>query len=137
LSADDIASLLKEALKEQKISAFVDTIDIPKDYELTSKWWQFRDDAIKNCNLFLMLITAGFDRSEEIAKEIQIARENGKKFVVFRWSKLSPKIEIKLGNEKLSLEDFNQISFDSPGMLIRQFFDNCSLEKKREKFFRI
>jgi hypothetical protein len=127
-SAEDIAIKLREALKEHEISAFIDTIDIPKEYELTEKWWQFRDQAIRTCGTFLMLVTIGFEKSTEIVKEIRIARDSKRKFALFRWIKLSTDLQIDLGDEVLNIKDLQQTPFDSAGMLIRQFFDNCSKE---------
>ncbi len=124
LSADDFALRLREALKEYDIRAFVDSADIPKEYELTELWWQYRDNALKNSGTFIMLVTIGFEKSEEIIKEIKLARESRCKCMVFRWHTLSPDLTVDLGNTKLNLSDFEQVAFDSAGMLVRQFFDS-------------
>jgi len=132
-SAEEMALRLREALKEYDISAFVDTMDIPKEYEFTDKWWQYRDDAIRKCDTFLMIVTVGFEKSTEIADEIKIARDSNRKLMLFRWHKLYPEIIINLGDELLNIKDLQQISFDSPGMLVTQFFDNYKRQYNKEQ----
>ena len=123
-SGDELAARLKEALGEYHISAFVDTLDIPKQYESTAKWWEYRNNAIVNCKVFAMIVTIGFEKSSDIVREIKLARSEKKKFMCFRWARLSPEIIINLGDESLNIKDMEQISFDSPSQLVRQFFDN-------------
>lgn len=123
-SARDLAINLKQALEDYDISAFVDFLDIPKEFELTEKWWQYRDQAIRNCNTFLMLVTKGFERSPEIIKELKLARDQKRHFMCFRWKNLKPEIVIDLGDVRLNLKDQQQITFDTPEDLVRKFFDN-------------
>jgi hypothetical protein len=129
-SAEEMAHTLRSALKDYDITAFIDTIEIPKEYEFTEKWWQYRDQAIVSCGTFLMLVTAGFEKSKEIAKEIKIARDNHKTIMFFRWSKLSTEMLIDLGDEIFNTKDLQQIPFDSSGMLVRLFFDNYSQDEQ-------
>ena len=123
-SAKDLAIMLKEALKDFEISAFVDLMDIPKEFEFTDKWWQARDEAICNCGKIVMIVTAGFDRSPEIVKEINLAINEQKKFMCFRWENLETNIIVNLGDKLFELKDQQQISFNTPEELIRRFFDS-------------
>jgi len=123
-SARDLAEQLKMALGDYGISAFVDFLDIPKEFESTAKWWQYRDQAISDCNTFLMIVTKGFERSSEISEEIKLAREQKRNFMCFRWKNLEPKILVDLGGQLFNLQDQQQITFDTPEGLVRAFFDN-------------
>lgn len=130
-SADDLAKRLKEALEDFDIPAFVDFVDIPKKYEFTAKWWEYRDKAVRGCETFAMVVTVGFDRSPEIAKEIKLAREDNKKnFMCFRYSSLKPDLVLKLGNDKVNAKDWEQIEFTEAGELVRKFFEHYPEEKK-------
>lgn len=121
--ADDLAVNLREALREINISAFVDTIDIPKIYEFTEKWSEYRNQAIANCKIFAMIVTAGFEKSQEIAEEIKLAREKRKDSMCFRWAELNPEIVIDLGGESLNTKDIEQIPFNNASELVRRFYD--------------
>jgi len=123
-SADDLAERLRDALIESDISAFVDSIDIPTEFESTEKWWQFRNQAINDCKTFLMIVTAGFERSPRIIEELKLARRYRRKFMVFRWKNLKSDITINLGTEVLNLQELQQIPFSTLGELVRNFFDN-------------
>jgi len=131
-SADDLAERLRDALKEYEISAFVDTFDIPKEYKLTEKWWQYRDSAITNCSTFAMIVTQGFERSSDIIKEISLASDRQRRFVCFRWANLKPEILIDLGDQKLNTKDIEQIEFSTPAELVRRFFDCYERQHPRE-----
>jgi hypothetical protein len=131
-SGDDLAVRLKEALREFNIPAFVDTMDIPKKYESTDKWWEYRNQAIANCKIFAMIVTAGFEKSSEIVKEIKLARDKKREFMCFRWAKLNPEIAIDLGNEFLNIRDIEQIPFSNASELVRQFFDNYSKQNQTQ-----
>ena len=79
-SGKDLAVHLRNALSDFNIPAFLDIIDIPKELESTESWWKYRNQAVRDCKTFLMIITKGFERSPEIINEIKIAIDNNKKF---------------------------------------------------------
>ena len=129
-SADDFAKRLKEALGEYGISAFVDYIDIPKKYEFNAKWWKERDQAVRDCVTFAMIVTVGFEKSPQIAREIKLASEDKeKRFMCFRWSDLKPDLVINLGAETINAKDWEQIEFSEAGELVRKFFDHYRKEE--------
>jgi hypothetical protein len=131
LSAKEFAEGLREALGEANISAFVDDIDIPKEFEWTEKWWQYRNQAINECKTFLMIVTVLFEDSPQIIEELKLARQYGRKLMVFRWKNLKSDITINLGTEVLNLQELQQIPFSNLGELIRNFFD--SYQKLNQK----
>ncbi|MCJ7559750.1 toll/interleukin-1 receptor domain-containing protein [Candidatus Bathyarchaeota archaeon] len=124
ISGSEFAEGLRDALKESKISAFVAKCDIPKEFKFTEKWWLCRNQAIHDCETFLMIVTWGFESSPEIIEELELARKYEKKFMIFRWKKLKHDIKINLGTGVLNLKEYQQIPFSSLGELVRNFFDN-------------
>ena len=122
-SGDDFAERLKNALAENSISAFIDIKDIPNEFKSKEKWFQCRDQAIKNCTTFLMIVTAGFESSPEVIKEIKLAKNYDRTFMIFRWKNLEKDIIINLGDELFQLKDFQQIPFSTTGELVREFYD--------------
>ncbi|MGO8805677.1 MAG: TIR domain-containing protein [Candidatus Bathyarchaeia archaeon] len=123
-SADDLALRLREALLDHGITAFVDQMDIPTQYQATDKWWQFRDDALCNCDTFVMIVTAGFGISSEIIKEIKLAWDNGKDIMCFRWFRMKPQLAIDLGDHIFNTKDIQQLDFSTGAELVRKFFDH-------------
>jgi hypothetical protein len=122
-SADDLALRLREALLDNGIDAFVDKLDIPTRYQAQEKWERYRDEAICNCDTFLMIVTVGFGTSPQIIKEIKLAGENHKDIMCLRWSKLKSELIINLGDRILNTKDIQQIEFCTAADLVRQFFD--------------
>lgn len=73
----DFASHLKKGLERQGIHAFLDIEDVPKKSK-EMEWWKFRDQAIRDSEIFLLLITIGIEASSEVRKEIALARKEKK-----------------------------------------------------------
>jgi hypothetical protein len=132
-SADDLSIRLREALLDNGIDAFVDRLDIPTRYQAQEKWERYRDEAICNCDTFLMIVTVGFGSSPQIIKEIKLAGENHKDIMCFRWSKLKPELMINLGDRILNTKDIQQIEFCTSADLVRQFFDYYERPKAKSQ----
>jgi len=131
-TARDYAIFLKEGLEEQSITAFLDIIDIPKKFKGTDKWWECRDQAIIDCNVFLMIVTRGFEKSPEVQKEISLALREDKDFMCFRRRVLPTDVSIRyLQKKQIDLKDYQQIPFDSPEDLLRKVLDNLVRPKQR------
>ena len=122
-SADDLALRLRVALEDNGIDAFVDKMDVPTKYQATEKWWEYRDQAICDCDTFVMLVTVGFGNSPQIIREIQLAGDKHKDMMCFRWSRMKPELMINLGDKILNTKDIQQIEFSTGAELVRQFFD--------------
>jgi hypothetical protein len=123
-SADDLALRLRLALLDHGITAFVDQMGIPTKYQATEKWERFRDNAICNCDTFVMIVTAGFAISPQIIKEIKLATEKAKDIMCFRWFRMKPDLVIDLGDHIYEIKEIQQIEFNSGADLVRQFFDH-------------
>ena len=115
----DFAKHLKSGLEREGISAFLDIIDIPKEFKGKQTWIRTRNESIKKSEKFLLIATSGIETSRELKKEIQIARDNNKAFLVYRHYTLCSQITISLEREKMHLGDFQQVSFDSKEDLLR------------------
>ena len=116
----DFARHLKSGLERERISAFLDVADIPKEFKGKQTWIKTRNESIKKSEKFLLMATQGIETSHELKKEMQIARDSNKIFLVFRHQTLNPQMTINLETEKMNLGDFQQISFESKEDLLRK-----------------
>ncbi len=130
-TAEDYALSLRMALEEFRISAFLDVRDIPKRFKGTGKWWEYRDQAIRDCETFLMIVTRGFKRSHEIIREITLALDEEKEFMCLRRRNLKTDIPIDLPKKDINLRDFQQIPFETRGELLRSVLDNLIEPKQK------
>jgi hypothetical protein len=111
---------LKAGLEELGYHTFLDSKDIPKMTDGKEEWIQIRDRALSESGTFILLITPGFDLSEEVRNELQLARKLGSKhFIYFRHRDLSRKIIVDLENEKVDLGRQEQVSFETKEELLR------------------
>jgi hypothetical protein len=119
-SGKDYAEHLKTGLDELGYHAFLDSKDIPKLVDGHEEWIAIRDQAIKEAHIFILLITPGFDLSQEVKNELRLARQLGeKRFIYFRHRDLGRKIMIDLGEEQVDLGRQEQVSFESKEELLR------------------
>lgn len=116
----DFAKHLRNGLGREGISAFLDIIDIPKEFKGKQTWVKTRNEAIAKSRKFLLIATNKIETSEELRKEIQIARDNDKTFLVYRHHATDPQITLVLEREKMNLADFQQVGFDSKEDLLRK-----------------
>jgi hypothetical protein len=119
-SGKDFAEHLKAGLEELGYHAFLDSKDIPKTTDGKTEWIQIRDNALKESKTFILLITPGFDLSQEVKSELKLARAQGdKQFIYFRHRDLGRKIIVDLDSEKVDLGRQEQVSFETKEELLR------------------
>jgi hypothetical protein len=119
-SGKDFAEHLKAGLEELGYHAFLDSKDIPKATDGRTEWIQIRDSALKESKTFILLITPGFDLSQEVRNELKLARAQGdKQFIYFRHRDLGRKIVVDLDNERVDLGRQEQVSFETKEELLR------------------
>ncbi|HLN89459.1 MAG TPA: toll/interleukin-1 receptor domain-containing protein [Candidatus Binatia bacterium] len=119
-SGKDFAEHLKAGLEELGYHSFLDSKDIPKTTDGKEEWVAIRDQALKESSTFILIITPGFDLSEEVKNELELARSLGnKQFIYFRHRDLGRKIIVDLGAEKVDLGRQEQVSFESKEELLR------------------
>jgi len=116
----DFAEHLKNGLQREQIPAFLDVCDIPKEFRGKQTWIKIRNEAIRKAKRFLLIMTNGIETSRELKKELSIARDNNKTFMLYRYNPLNPRITIALEKEKMDLSTFQQVSFDSKEDLLRK-----------------
>lgn len=119
-SGKDFAEHLKAGLEELGYHTFLDSKDIPKVTDGKEEWIQIRDQALKESGTFVLMITPGFDLSQEVKNELKLARElGGKQFIYFRHRDLGRRIIVELENEKVDLGRQEQVSFETKEELLR------------------
>lgn len=119
-SGKDYADHLKAGLEELGYHAFLDSKDIPKLVDGREEWIQVRDRALKECHTFILIITPGFDLSQEVKNELKLARKQpDKRFIYFRHRDLGRKIIVDLDDEKVDLGRQEQVSFETKEELLR------------------
>lgn len=120
ISGEDFAEALKKILEECHVHAFLDIKDIPSRFRGTEKWSDARDNAVVKCKVFVLIMTAGFDSSTEVKKELTLARSiPDKLFTYFRHKDLPPSQKIVLKNEVVDLGTQQQHSFGTSNDLVR------------------
>lgn len=119
-SGKDYAEHLKTGLDELGYHAFLDSKDIPKLVDGIQEWIEVRDQALKESQTFMLIITPGFDLSQEVKNEIRLARQQkDKRFIYFRHRDLGRKIVVDLDNEQVDLGRQEQVSFETKEELLR------------------
>jgi hypothetical protein len=98
----------------------LDSKDIPKVTDGKEEWVEIRDQALRESKKFILIITPGFDLSQEVKNELKLARAVGdKQFIYFRHRDLARKIIVDLENEQLNLGRQEQVSFETKEELLR------------------
>lgn len=119
-SGKDFADHLKAGLEELGYHTFLDSKDIPKVTDGRQEWIEIRDQALRESHTFILIITSGFDLSQEVRNELKEARSLGnKQFIYFRHRDLGRKIIVDLENEKVDLGRQEQVSFETKEELLR------------------
>jgi hypothetical protein len=125
----DFASYLKDGLDTDGMRAFLDIEDIPKKFKGSEEWWKFRDKALVNSEVFLLIITDGIETSPEVSKEISLANKNKLDCLYFRHKGLKPHIIVNLENVKFDLGDFEQTEFETKEDLLRKTLRHLGTQK--------
>lgn len=130
-SGGNFAGEFKDAIFDiEGIRLFVAHKDLPNLAPYSTEWRKIRDSAICECQVFLMLVTYGFEKSPEIIEEIKLASkcEANKLFVVCRWKQRSHDILVELGDATLPLQRYTQIPFGNLDELVNLFLDSYHLQ---------
>lgn len=130
-TSEDFALHLKDGLEAEGIHAFLDIKDIPNIIKERIEWWKYRDNALANSEVFLLIITDGIETSQEVSKEISLAMKNNIDCIYFRHKGLKPHIVVNLENTKLDLGGFNQTEFETKEDLLRKTLRYFSTPRSR------
>ena len=119
-SGKDFAEHLKAGLEELGFHSFIDSKDIPRMVDGKEEWREIRDNALNESKIFILIITPGFDLSQEVVNELKLARKIGnKRFIYFRHRDLARKIVVDLFTETVDLGRQEQVSFETKEELLR------------------
>ena len=131
-SGKDYADHLKTGLEEAGFHTFQDCKDIPLTVDTEEGWACSRDKALAESKYFLLVMTPGFDLSQEVVNEVSMARKQANKtFVFFRHRSMGRKIVLHLGDESLDIGKLEQVSFENKEELLRLAL-NILLKTKTE-----
>lgn len=132
-TAKDFALHLKQCLADDGYVAFLDLKDIPKEFAGSAKWFNERDQAIRNSKRFLLIMTIMVDTSDEVANELTLARTvPNMKFIYMRHDAIKPQMVLKAANgEIIDLSEGNQETFGNEVDLVRKVFQ--ILEESKDK----
>jgi hypothetical protein len=130
-SGGNFAGDFKDAIFDiEGITLFVAHKDLPHLVPYSAEWREIRDKSIRECRVFLMLVTYGFEKSPEVIEEIKLASkyEANKLFVVCRWKQRHHDISVKIGDATLPLQRYTQIPFTNLDELVNLFLDSYHLQ---------
>ncbi len=119
-TGEDFAEHLKIGLEKFGIRAFLDIKDIPEKFKGTEKWVDIRDNAIRESQTFLLIVTPGFCESSEVKKELNAGVSIDKYIVCFRHKDMHSNLRIDLKNKEIDLSKLQQIVFDTKQDLLRK-----------------
>jgi hypothetical protein len=118
----DFARFLKSGLKDFNENAFLDEEDIPKSVETDSdEFRKYVDNAIKESSDFVLIMTVGFNKRNEIARELKLAFESDKKKFFMKQTDLATTdLIIEIDNKQVDLSKYEFIPFSNESDLLRK-----------------
>jgi hypothetical protein len=130
-SAEDLATHLWEGLEKRRFTAFLDLKNIPKKFRNTDEWRKIRDEALRNSEIVILIITHGFGNTDEVKNEISLAFAEEKELMLLRHKNLDKDIIVDLEDKQINLGKYNQISFDNKHDLLRNVLSTIEEEKTK------
>jgi hypothetical protein len=121
ITAKDFAQSLKVGLEDSGIHAFLDLTDIPEKVQGEEQFRDAIDKAIVQSKTFILIMTRGFEKSKDVARELSLARKSGRKeFVYLKYVDLPYNSSIELEDGKLDFSKRQQTVFCNDTDLVRQ-----------------
>ncbi len=131
-SGEDIAEHLHNSLHRRGVDAFISTMDIEEGLE-KKEWEKQRDEAIQNCDVFILVATDGFNLSKEIKKELTMVLKMGgveiRAFIDKHIKNNKDKLTISLDGGSIYIRDFQCRTFDTKESLVREVTGSIPLMK--------
>jgi hypothetical protein len=119
----DFALCLKVGLADFELNAFRDLEDIPKTVETDSdEFRSYIDSAIKESPNFVLIMTVGFNKRKEIARELKFAFEHqNKKIILMKQTELAATdLKIEIDGTPIDLSKYQFIPFSNEPELLRK-----------------
>lgn len=131
-SGKDVAEHLHESLHRRGVDTFISTVDLEEGLE-KKEWEKQRDEAIQDCDVFILLATDGFNLSREIRKELTMVMRKGgvevRAFIDKRIKNNKDKLTISLDGRSIYIRDFQCRTFDTKESLVREVTGSIPLMK--------
>ena len=126
MTAGDYARHLAEGLNDFYFDAFLDVASIPDTIiNYSDSWREIRDEALKNSELFILIITRGFEKADEVLYEMQLSDANNVEKLLMKRDKLGY-TDLKVNFENGEVYDLSEcpiLSFSTREDLLRQVLD--------------
>lgn len=121
-SAEDFAEHLKSGLDDIEIPSFLDKRNIPSTViEFSEEWRRIRDDALRSSKIFLLIITRGFETSDELKQEFILANKENIQKLFFKDQALSyDNLKIRLEGQIIDLSNYQLHEFKTKEELLRK-----------------
>jgi len=104
------AEHLWKKLPHLRIEAYLDKKDNPVTMRGSDEWRNHIDNAIRNCQYFVLIMTIGFKDRREIKREIKLALDNNIDIIFMKHNRLEPSdLIVNLGDSTLDIYDKKQV----------------------------
>jgi len=126
MTAGDYAKHLAEGLKDFNFDAFLDVANIPDTIiNYSDSWREIRDEALVSSELFILIMTRGFEKAPEVLYEMQLSDDNNVEKLLMKRKRLGYtdlKVKFENGGE-YDLSECPILSFMDQWDLLRQVLD--------------
>jgi len=126
MTAGDYAKHLAEGLKDFNFDAFLDVWSIPDTIiNYSDGWREIRDEALESSELFILIMTRGFEKADEVLYEMQMSDANNVEKLLMKRKRLGYiNLIVKFENgEEYDLSECPILSFTNQEDLLRQVLD--------------
>ena len=126
MTAGDYAKHLAEGLKDFNFDAFLDVWSIPDTIiNYSDGWREIRDESLESSELFILIMTRGFEKADEVLYEMQMSDANNIEKLLMKRKRLGyTDLNVSFKNgEEYDLSECPILSFTNQEDLLRQVLD--------------
>jgi len=126
MTAGDYARHLAEGLTDFYFDAFLDVVSIPDTIiNYSDSWHEIRDEALRTSELFILIMTRGFEKADEVLYEMQLSDANNVEKLLMKRKRLGyTDLKVKFENgDEYDLSKCPILSFTTQEDLLRQVLD--------------
>lgn len=119
ISGKDFASHLWIGLNHSNLRPFRDETNI----RYSEEWRKARDKSLKNCKIFILIMTPGYETRHELIYEVKTARENKIPILYCRDANLSDKhLCMNIDGKIVNFSELQLIMFNTKEELFRKVY---------------
>jgi hypothetical protein len=126
MTAGDYARHLAERLNDFDFDVFLDVLSIPDTIiNYSESWHEIRDEALTTSDLFILIMTRGFEKADEVLFEMQLSEGHNIEKLLMKRKNLGYtdlKVKFKTGAE-YDLSKCPILRFTNQEDLLRQVLD--------------